>query len=226
MWTVQKYKYVSPHQGDMETNYTLIWEVESISLLATTFAIANAINVAIFIAIMITITTISITTIANAIVITVAIGIAITITIITTSSPSDTDEEDQRITFTVPGTTSSTKYHSMSHTFTDLEPGSAYHARVVARNEYGRGEANESFAFTTLDSAGTDSPTYAQPSEEESAEEKKTLEDNVSEAIEDVVSKEIQKTSVAASEALVNQTNSEDISRNEVSVAEKNCDPR
>ncbi|XP_063612106.1 hemicentin-1-like [Penaeus indicus] len=168
-------KFVSPHQGDMETNYTLIWEVESYHpVLAYDIAYRN-----------------------------------------------DTDEEDQWITFTVPGTTSSTKYHSMSHTFTDLEPGSAYYVRVVARNEYGRGDANESFAFTTLDSAGTDSPTYAQPSGEESAEENNPLEDNVSEANEDVVSKEIQKTSVAASEALVNQTNSEDISRNEVSVAEK-----
>ncbi|XP_047483860.1 hemicentin-2-like [Penaeus chinensis] len=166
-------RYVSLHQGDMETNYTLIWDVESyVPVLAYEIAYRN-----------------------------------------------DTDEEDRWITFTVPGTTSSTKYHSMSHTFTDLEPGSAYHVRVVARNEYGQGDVNESFAFTTLGSAGTDYPTYVQTTGEESAEASNQLEDIVSEADGGVVSQEIQKTSAAASEALVNQTNPEDITRDEVSVA-------
>lgn len=69
--------------------------------------------------------------------------------------------------------------------------------------------------------AGTDYPTYVQTSGEESAEASNQLEEIVSEADDGVVSQEIQKTSVAASEALVNQTNPEDITRNEVSVAGK-----
>lgn len=166
-------RYSSPHQGDMETNYTLVWDVESyVPVLSYEIAYRN-----------------------------------------------DTDEEDHWITFSVPGTTSSSKYHSMSHTFTDLEPGSAYHVRVVARNEYGRGDVNESFAFTTLDAAGTDYPTYVQTSVEVSAEASNQLEDIVSEAEAGDVSQETQKTAAAASEALVNQTNPEDITRKEVSVA-------
>lgn len=69
--------------------------------------------------------------------------------------------------------------------------------------------------------AGTDYPTYVQTSVEVSAEASNQLEDIVSEAEAGDVSQETQKTAAAASEALVNQTNPEDITRKEVSVAGK-----
>ncbi|XP_042877491.1 neuronal growth regulator 1-like [Penaeus japonicus] len=167
-------RYVSPSQGEMENNYTLVWDVESyVPVLAYDIAYRN-----------------------------------------------DTDGEDEWITFTVPGTTASSKYHSMSHTFTDLEPGSTYHVRVAARNEYGRGDVNESFSFTTLDSGGTDYPSYIQTSVEVSVDAISQSEDIVPGAGVNIVSsQENPEKSAAASEALVNQTKPDDIAKTEVSVA-------
>ncbi|XP_071549046.1 brother of CDO-like isoform X4 [Panulirus ornatus] len=71
---------------------------------------------------------------------------------------NESDMEDQWVNFTVPGTTSSSIYHSKSHTFTQLDPGATYYVKVSAKNEFGESDINETFSFTTFNPAGTDSP--------------------------------------------------------------------
>ncbi|XP_071549076.1 protein amalgam-like isoform X7 [Panulirus ornatus] len=63
---------------------------------------------------------------------------------------NESDMEDQWVNFTVPGTTSSSIYHSKSHTFTQLDPGATYYVKVSAKNEFGESDINETFSFTTF----------------------------------------------------------------------------
>ncbi|XP_042222952.1 protein amalgam-like isoform X3 [Homarus americanus] len=98
-------RFTSSNQGKMETNYTLVWQVES-------YAPILSYNVA---------------------------------------YRNESGMEEQWVNFTVPGTTSSSIYHSMSHTFNQLEPGASYSVQVTAKNEFGECDNNETFTFTTFD---------------------------------------------------------------------------
>nr|XP_045625544.1 protein amalgam-like isoform X1 [Procambarus clarkii] len=71
---------------------------------------------------------------------------------------NESDTEDQWVSFTVPGTTSSSIHHSNSHTFTELDPGATYYVQVTAKNEFGVSDINDTFTFTTFDAAATDFP--------------------------------------------------------------------
>ncbi|XP_068203282.1 protein amalgam-like isoform X2 [Palaemon carinicauda] len=71
---------------------------------------------------------------------------------------NETDSDEKWVNFTVPGTTSSSMYHSKEHTLTDLEPGASYYVQISAKNEFGSSDINETFAFTTFDPVGTDPP--------------------------------------------------------------------
>ncbi|XP_068203299.1 protein amalgam-like isoform X5 [Palaemon carinicauda] len=64
---------------------------------------------------------------------------------------NETDSDEKWVNFTVPGTTSSSMYHSKEHTLTDLEPGASYYVQISAKNEFGSSDINETFAFTTFD---------------------------------------------------------------------------
>ncbi|KAK7071175.1 hypothetical protein SK128_005202, partial [Halocaridina rubra] len=85
---------------------------------------------------------------------------------------NETDAAEQWVNFTVPGTTSSSFYHSKSHTFTDLKPGATYYVQISAKNEFGSSDVNETFAFTTYDpvsEAGGVTESQAPPLSEEDA---------------------------------------------------------
>ncbi|KAK3878431.1 hypothetical protein Pcinc_017015 [Petrolisthes cinctipes] len=62
---------------------------------------------------------------------------------------NESDLEELWVNFTVPGTISSSHYHSSSHTFTQLQPGATYHVQVTATNEFGESDVNQTFSFTT-----------------------------------------------------------------------------
>ncbi|XP_053644231.2 protein amalgam isoform X1 [Cherax quadricarinatus] len=96
---------------------------------------------------------------------------------------NESDGEDEGIKLTVPGTTSSSIYHSYSHNFTQLEPGATYYVQVTAKNEFGLSDVNETFTFTTFDPAGPDSPEDYDAEGEDSLSVINQYEDVVSEAV-------------------------------------------
>lgn len=76
---------------------------------------------------------------------------------------NESDPEDQWVNFTVPGTFSSHILHSSSYTFDNLMPDATYQVQVIAKNEFGESDVNETFVFSTLRPAGTTSPEGDKP---------------------------------------------------------------
>ncbi|KAG0712170.1 Protein amalgam [Chionoecetes opilio] len=81
----------------------------------------------------------------------------------TISYGNESDSEAQWVNFTLPGTSSSSSLHSSSHSFANLLPGNTYHVQVIATNEFGESDVNETFVFTTQQPAGTTSPGGDEP---------------------------------------------------------------
>ncbi|XP_064085519.1 brother of CDO-like [Macrobrachium nipponense] len=136
-------RFSSPKLGDKDTRYTLVWEVESYSpVLAYNIAYRNGPP--------------HISTFRNH-------KCDVTCSVVCAHNGQyfaykETDSDEKWVNFTVPGTSSSSMYHSKEHTFTELEAGASYYVQISARNEFGSSDINETFAFTTLDPVGTDPP--------------------------------------------------------------------